>query len=384
MHWLRHAGVLLVACSPVPTSALITAPPATTTPCVGTTLEPLAPDPLGWVDHLVWLDSTTLVAFVGGGPNLQANGLLVLDVPARTIRRAFRGLGPIGNAAFRVGSRGELLFSDQLYRDTRWEHRVGTLDLATGCVRASRDIGTWNVAIDPANDGFVVAADSTPDGGSTALVRYDAATLTPSPKRSVPRFDALSYDPTSNRLVASSYGDDPIRTRDPITLDEREAKSLAVSVRTGFSLRPAHAEIAMGYTKCTPTGRPTRRPSMRVACREGTQEVGWVTVGLDPLVEVRRVERPVDAWNCDDRRISWTPDGARAFIPCHGVSQWMEWTPDTGAFRLIPAPPLDYWARTAWAPDGDTFAGFGAGDTIDVRSISTGNLLWQIPLRKSP
>jgi hypothetical protein len=339
--------------------------------CAGTRFESLAPESPFTVTGFVWLDATTVIALVGGGFDPHSNGVLVLDVAHRAVTRAFRAsTGPLARAALRSGSHTELLI-DVLDDGSE---RVGTLDIATGCARTTTAESHAQIVLDPVNDGFVIA-------GPDNLVRLDANTLRRGSASPADRLDAIAYDATTNALVTSSNSGDTIRVRDPVTLAERGVMTLAVSARAGFTVRPRHGEIVLPYSLCTPTGRHTVEPDPRITCREGTIERGLLIASLRPLAEVQRVHLPEDA-DCDIRRIAWTIDGSRAFLPCNAERELAEWTPDTGAVRMMPRPPLQYWSVMALAPDGDTYAAVGAHATIEVRSLSSGDLLWQLPLRR--
>jgi len=185
----------------------------------------------------------------------------------------------------------------------------------------------------------------------------------------------MSYDPKTNLLVTASFGDDTIRERDPVTLADRASKTLAVHVREGFSLVPGRGEIAMAFeTPCTRVNPPTE---VRVECREPVQEHGMLVVGLDPLTELHRSQITPEI---DARRLAWVPNGSRAYAPCEDDHLLCEWTPETGAVRTLPAAALGYWSKLTFAGDGDTFVAEGPHATIDVRSMTTGALAWQLPI----
>jgi hypothetical protein len=376
----RSVGLLIVtaACGSPPRM------PAQPVACAGTLLEARAPNPSGEVDELVWLDASTLVAFVGGGPDPRINGVLVLDVAHHRIERAFRGLGPISIATPRAGSQREMLFFDQAYLASGWKHRAGSIDLATGCVRASDGFGPGLEAIDPVHDTFVISPNpDNASNGHDTLERWDASTLRRERVEHVPRLDALAYDSTSNLLVTKSYADDVVHIRDPITFDERGAAWLDIESRQGLHVRPARAQIVIPFmTQCTSLDPPSPmpRPAMRMHCREGAPRQGLALAALDPVAAATAKQDLDSGFDCDWRRMAWTSDGSRAVMPCRRNAEEIEWLPDAGTIRHVPRPPLDYWDHITWSPDGDTYAAAGERSTLDVRSFATGAVLWQIPL----
>jgi hypothetical protein len=46
------------------------------------------------------------------------------------------------------------------------------------------------------------------------------------------------------------------------------------------------------------------------------------------------------------------------------------------------APPLDDWSSVTFALDGDTYAAGGVNSSIDVRTLSTSKLVWQLAALK--
>ena len=102
-----------------------------------------------------------------------------------------------------------------------------------------------------------------------------------------------------------------------------------------------------------------------------------LVVGLDPLTELHRSQITPEI---DARRLAWVPNGSRAYAPCEDDHLLCEWTPETGAVRTLPAAALGYWSKLTFAGDGDTFVAEGPHATIDVRSMTTGALAWQLPI----
>jgi hypothetical protein len=381
------------ACGSPPSSSLPIVRSAWTvapTRCTGEELEPTPPQPHApYPVAYVWLDRTMLVAFVGArmfratapdGTTFDAldtdprsEGLLVLDVANKTIVRAFRGAGP-HTAVLRAGSRSELLFIEGGYGDLGWRNRIGRLDVATGCLHASRWLGNVSVRIDRSPEGFIVAPSGSPRRGHERLERYEAATLQQTAALDVSHFDSFAIEPTTRLLVTVGSTDDTIRLRDPVTLAERGAKTMDVQIRSGWWVRPRHGQIALRYeTPCTST---TPRSSMQMICREGPRREGVVVVELEPLREVARLPalHPLDG-------AAWTPDGVVLRGTCSLARTVCEWTPETGAVRPAAQPAAATPAEMTLSPDGDTYATKGPdGATIEVRSLSKSLLLWQLAL----
>ncbi len=380
------AGVVfLVACG-----GHTGAPSRGTGACPGTVLESLAPTPRSpFITGLLWLDPATLIVGVAGrvvdeaspdGSHHQvldvdphSSGMFVIDVVQQKIQRVFRGASFI-DAQPRRGSQTELLVLDGNYTDHGWRNQVGVVDLASGCLRSSEAFAEGVVAIDPGTDSFVVSRGQDNGRKVNALERWEAKALRPDATRSLPRIDAMSYDPHTNLLVTTSFANDTIHLRDPVTLDERSAKTLPVRVRQGFSLIPGRGQIAMAFeTPCTPTGSTVGE---HVECREPVQEHGLLVVNLESLTELHRSQIAPEL----EGRLTWVPDGSRAFAPCANGHELCAWTPETGEVRRVQAGMTNVAAKLAFAADGDTYATEGAEGSLEIRSMATGALRWHVAL----
>jgi len=347
------------------------------------------------VTSMRWVDASTLIVFLGGmvtrltaadGTSQQVleidpttNGLLVLDVARRQIVRELRGASATITVP-RAGSPTELLFVESAHHADGAKERVGRIDIATGCVHASEWVRGWSmIAIDTVNEGFLMGHQD-PNRGAETLERWDAATSRRTASRAVPRFDVLRHDRTTNLAIMTSFGDDAIRVRDPITLADRAERRLDVAVTSGFAIRPGRGEILLPFERrCTPLPGAPRR-TMRRMCKEAFLDRGVVVVAIDSLAEVARATLPYDF---EPTRASWSRDGAHVVVPCGRGREQCEWTPETGAIRRMPRPSLDEWSVTP-APDNQTYAMPGPDGSVELRSRSTGKLLWQVPLPRRP